>query len=679
LVVHLFYLFVLLLIAIFMTESSESSGFKISPERIQAAFETASRELLARRTSDGHWVGRLSASALSTATAVSALSIFRNSHRTGHHQGHWHLGHRHKTNSPLTITPEESKQLDVLIRQAVDWLIAQQNSDGGWGDTDQSKSNVSTTLLVKSALILSDVNFENQDSLGLPNKSFSMEHNTTMIGWSMDVLSKADRYLRHAGGIDAVRRRYGKDQTFSVPILTNAALAGLVSWKDVPQLPFERAALPSFLFRLLNLQVVSYAIPALVAMGLVRFRHFSEKGTPILSFLRRRAIAPTLRLIERMQPESGGYLEAVPLTAFVVMSLLACGYLDHPVVVAGLRFLINSVREDGSWSIDSNLATWVTSLSVAALAPADCDGVLDWLLSCQHRTRHPFTGAAAGGWGWTDLSGAVPDGDDTPGALLALAELWTAIPKTWEGDAKRQKVLRAVSSGLRWLLGLQNADGGIPTFCRGWGMLPFDQSSTDLTAHTIRAFNAWQCILKEPGLTVHVAHSAQLLKSMESATNKMSDFLQKSQNSDGSWFPLWFGNQHQRNDVNPFYGTAKVLRAIAQIDHFDAIRRRSLYWIVKNQNVDGGWGFAGLTAEKTPCSSVEETAVLLESLVPFANETEFAETYQRGLNWLLDAVESGRWKEPSPIGLYFAKLWYYEELYPIIFTVSALKQAITNL
>jgi squalene-hopene/tetraprenyl-beta-curcumene cyclase len=47
----------------------------------------------------------------------------------------------------------------------------------------------------------------------------------------------------------------------------------------------------------------------------------------------------------------------------------------------------------------------------------------------------------------------------------------------------------------------------------------------------------------------------------------------------------------------------------------------------------------------------------------------------RGLNWLLDAVETGRFRRPSPIGFYFAKLWYQEKLYPIIFTASALGRA----
>ena len=50
---------------------------------------------------------------------------------------------------------------------------------------------------------------------------------------------------------------------------------------------------------------------------------------------------------------------------------------------------------------------------------------------------------------------------------------------------------------------------------------------------------------------------------------------------------------------------------------------------------------------------------------------------QRGIAWLIDAVESGRFREPSPIGFYFAKLWYFEKLYPLIFTVAALGKART--
>ena len=35
-------------------------------------------------------------------------------------------------------------------------------------------------------------------------------------------------------------------------------------------------------------------------------------------------------------------------------------------------------------------------------------------------------------------------------------------------------------------------------------------------------------------------------------------------------------------------------------------------------------------------------------------------------------IEAGTWRQPSPIGFYFARLWYFEKLYPLIFTAAAL-------
>ena len=57
-------------------------------------------------------------------------------------------------------------------------------------------------------------------------------------------------------------------------------------------------------------------------------------------------------------------------------------------------------------------------------------------------------------------------------------------------------------------------------------------------------------------------------------------------------------------------------------------------------------------------------------------EAETQAIAEKGLAWLVSAVENGRHGESSPIGFYFAKLWYYETLYPLIFTVAALGQAI---
>jgi squalene-hopene/tetraprenyl-beta-curcumene cyclase len=39
---------------------------------------------------------------------------------------------------------------------------------------------------------------------------------------------------------------------------------------------------------------------------------------------------------------------------------------------------------------------------------------------------------------------------------------------------------------------------------------------------------------------------------------------------------------------------------------------------------------------------------------------------------LVGRVEAGTWGSPAPIGFYFAKLWYFERLYPRIFAAGAL-------
>jgi len=47
----------------------------------------------------------------------------------------------------------------------------------------------------------------------------------------------------------------------------------------------------------------------------------------------------------------------------------------------------------------------------------------------------------------------------------------------------------------------------------------------------------------------------------------------------------------------------------------------------------------------------------------------------RGMRWLTEHTGGARGFPAAPIGLYFARLWYAEALYPIIFMASALRQA----
>ena len=105
-----------------------------------------------------------------------------------------------------------------------------------------------------------------------------------------------------------------------------------------------------------------------------------------------------------------------------------------------------------------------------------------------------------------------------------------------------------------------------------------------------------------------------------------------------------------------------------------------LNWVAGSQNVDGGWGggesIAGLHAPVA--SSVEETALCTEVLIEASQiDSRFSDGAKLGVNWLCDSVESNAIDRVSPIGFYFAKLWYHEKLYPLIFATSALNSART--
>ena len=484
------------------------------------------------------------------------------------------------------------------------------------------------------------------------------------------LLRRAERYVAKGGGIAGLRTRYGRDKTFAVPILTNCALAGLVPWSEVAPLPFELACLPQRFYRWAQLPVVSYAIPALVAIGQARFVHAGPRS-PLTRLIRRAAVPRSLRVLESMQPESGGYLEAVPLTSFVAMSLAATGRASHAVTRAARTFLRDSVREDGSWPIDTNLATWTTSLAVNALAcdptvPAD---VAEPAMAAQlpasptasvHRRRSRRLGL--------DRSYRA----QCPMRTTRRVHCWPApagpVPHTGRRRCKAQ-VRSAAAAGVQWLLALQNRDGGWPTFCRGWGKLPFDRSGADLTAHAIRALAAWRDVAPR-----------RITRSLRRGWA----YLARTQRRDGSWVPLWFGNQDHPQEENPVYGTARVLLAYGELGLAECeAARRGAAWLASVQHTDGGWG-GGLNQDQVArdamTSSVEEIVARFGSSTCDGCESSPLEpAVNAGLAWLVDAVLSDRHRETTPIGFYFAKLWYYEKLYPMIFAVAALGQAVHRL
>jgi squalene-hopene/tetraprenyl-beta-curcumene cyclase len=65
---------------------------------------------------------------------------------------------------------------------------------------------------------------------------------------------------------------------------------------------------------------------------------------------------------------------------------------------------------------------------------------------------------------------------------------------------------------------------------------------------------------------------------------------------------------------------------------------------------------------------VEETALALRALLPHAPRKDLAPSAR----FLCDRVPEDVLPAPAPIGLYFAKLWYSERLYPVVWPLAAL-------
>ena len=147
-------------------------------------------------------------------------------------------------------------------------------------------------------------------------------------------------------------------------------------------------------------------------------------------------------------------------------------------------------------------------------------------------------------------------------------------------------------------------------------------------------------------------------------------YLAATQAADGSWSPLWFGNEHASDENNPVYGTAQVIKHLSGNDSLatraHALIQTGLGYLLTAQKPDGSFG-----GDATAPSSIEETAVALHALCGSSSIQNLAPSIQ----WLLTATRNGTHFPTAPIGLYFARLWYHEQLYPVVWTLGALQAA----
>jgi squalene-hopene/tetraprenyl-beta-curcumene cyclase len=707
-------------------------NLQVDVERVCLAQKTVRAELLSERSADGHWTGQLASSSFATAAAISALVLG--------HRGGTDVSLREESSSGDGRAIAQLVQGDLceLLLEGVHWLARQQNADGGWGDCERGQSTIAATMLVQAAFRLT----------GIPAKY-------------SDLMARADQFVAKQEGVVGLWRSCGHDRTFVAAVLASAALAGTVAWRQVPTLPYEAACIPKKWQSWVGPPLSPHEIPTFLSVGRAKFYHDPPRN-PVTQLFRRGFHGTSLTVLERLQAEDGGFAGSVPQTAFVLMSLASMGYQDHRIVQRGIEFLLASVAADASWRVVENFDVWNTALAVNQLiiephgrplgqvvkalsvrrssdemvgptsshvsvwddtaslineladtevaessqhTPSglrdefsDAERVLDesclnWLLDCQRTQPTLLTDLPPGGWG---RSGSTPEPPNT----LATASVLTALAR-WHSrfaELQRERIEHSARLGIKWLLGLQNDDGGWSTFYCAGHAAPFGISGIDSTVCALGALTAWQRSWQAEALDAPPRQDSRLEPNFELAIERGWKYLIAQQRDDGSFLPQWFGNEHHPHGSNPTYGTALVLMMCADLCRLETeMAVRATHWLTTAQHANGGWGpprapldYSG--AEKdgfrawrgndalAKFSSVEETAWAVNALLPLAETSAAASrAVSNGLEWLARSIEQDAHRQGSVLGFYFSKLWYHERLYPLVFAAGALSRAMRQL
>ena len=640
-----------------MTVTHARSGGPPALSGAESALASARDHLLSRQHDEGWWQGELETNVTMDAEDLMLREF---------------LGVR---------TEEETAA-------AARWIVSKQRPDGTWANFYGGPGDLSTTVEAYVALRLA--------------------------GHAPDAahMARAASWIRDQGGIPATR------------VFTRIwlALFGQWSWDDLPVMPPEMVYLPAWFplnvydwacwarqtivpltvvgsFRPVrslpfSLDEIRLAQPpgqparkpsqaadrtgwALAFGKLDRALHVYERrgrrARPVRA-VRRAALRRCAEWIIARQERDGCWGGIQPPWVYSLIALNLLGYeLNHPVMQRGLagldRFTIWADTPDGKIRrLEAcQSPVWDTVLAVIALAdaglPPDHPALrtaADWMLAEEMpgpgdwQVRRPDL--APGGWAFEFDNDGYPDIDDTAEAVLALRRTAPGLA----GPGGRHP---AIGRGLRWITGMQSADGG-------WGAFDADNTSTLITKLPFCDFGA---VIDPPSADV-TAHVVEALAAEGQAGSRAVRrgvvWLLRAQEQDGSWFGRW--------GANYVYGTGAVVPALiaAGVPASKPAIQRAVRWLEEHQNPDGGWGEdlrsyddPGLAGQGT--STASQTAWALLALLAAGPPGPAAEA---GVRWLVEHQRAdGTWDEPQYTGTGFPGDFYINyHLYRLVFPVSAL-------
>jgi squalene-hopene/tetraprenyl-beta-curcumene cyclase len=384
---------------------------------------------------------------------------------------------------------------------------------------------------------------------------------------------------------------------------------------------------------------------------------------------RQRALREAKRWMLDHLERSEGLAAIYPAMMNSILALVALGHgPDDPVTWREIReFSRFEIAEGDTLRMQPCVSPlWDTCIAMVSLEEAgvapDHPALVksaEWILSKQILGPGDWQvknrDAEPGGWAFEFRNDHYPDVDDTAFVLMALQRVKFPDEKRMEGAIRR---------GLKWLLSMQNRDGGWGAFDRDNDRrficnIPFadhnamiDPSTADVTARVLECFGRFGWPAEHP------------------AMQRAVKFLLKDQCSDGSWFGRW--------GVNYVYGTSGVLRALETVSlTTQDYCKRAVGWLKSVQKPDGSFGeslrsYHVESSKGQGNSTPSQTAWGLIGLLAAADPGD--PSVSKAAAYLVQQQnEDGSWDEADFTGTGFPCVFYLKyHLYRNSFPVYAL-------